>query len=176
MEEVVSLAAMNSINSSNVAWRAKIRTFMGWFYLKKTKEATVQLRNKISHLKEDIGEKIFDPDAPLLIADALIREQFLWNEQHKTLHYCSDIFWRWDGMKYVELSSRGNNSAINEGMTSLDIATRTSDLNLAILMLEHGADATLLRKVEFNSRTNPDYYKKDIEEPYLVGQQISFDR
>lgn len=57
-------------------------------------------------MNTDSGEKIFDSGAPLLIADALIKEQFLW-QGHRTLHYCSDMFWRWDGVRYVELSEGG---------------------------------------------------------------------
>ena len=38
---------------------------------------------------------------------------------------------------------------------------------MALLLLEHGADPTLLRKVQFNSRTNPNYHKKDINEPHF---------
>jgi ankyrin repeat protein len=69
--------------------------------------------------------------------------------------------------KYEWGDRRGHHVIINEGMTCLDIATRTSDLSMTILLLEHGADATLFRKVQFNSRTNPNYHKKDIDEPYF---------
>ncbi len=71
--------------------------------LQKSRETINQARKELSHLKADRGEKIFDSGAPLLIADALINEQFLW-KGHRTLYYCSNMFWRWNGVKYVELS------------------------------------------------------------------------
>ncbi len=84
------------------------RDFHGqWIGLQKAREAAEQARSELSHLNTDQGEKIFDSDAPLLIADALIKDQFLWEEKHRTLHYCSDLFWRWDGVRYVELSEGG---------------------------------------------------------------------
>lgn len=50
----------------------------------------------------DPGEKTFDPEAPLLIADTLLQDQFF-RDGHRTLHYCSDTFWGWDGIKYNEI-------------------------------------------------------------------------
>jgi putative DNA primase/helicase len=70
-----------------------------WVDLQKFNEQAERLREEIAHLKTSKDEKIFDPAAPLLIADALISEQFLWNKQHRTLQYCSDLFWQWDGVK-----------------------------------------------------------------------------
>jgi len=77
-----------------------------WMALQETKGSAEQGRKELAHLQTDLGEKIFDPGAPLLIADALIKEQFLW-EEHRTLHYCSDTFWQWDQVKYTELSDGG---------------------------------------------------------------------
>jgi putative DNA primase/helicase len=85
-----------------------------WTALRKTKEEVEQARKEITHLEADKGEKIFDPDAPLLIVDALIKEQFLWKNQHRTLHYCSDMFWRWNGMKYIELTEGAMRNRIYE--------------------------------------------------------------
>ena len=78
-----------------------------WTALQKARENAEKARNELSHLNADQGEKIFNSDAPLLIADALIKDQFLWEEKHRILHYCSDLFWRWDGVKYIELSKEG---------------------------------------------------------------------
>lgn len=77
-----------------------------WNELQKSRKAADQARKELSHLSADSGEKVFDSGAPLLIADALIKEQFQLNE-YRTLHFCSDTFWRWDGAKYVELSEGG---------------------------------------------------------------------
>jgi putative DNA primase/helicase len=74
--------------------------------LQKERETAERIRKELSHLSTDLGEKAFDSGAPLLIADALIKEQFLWQGQ-RTLQYCSDTFWQWDGVKYVELSAEG---------------------------------------------------------------------
>lgn len=71
-----------------------------------SKDSGQEQSKKTMLLETEIKEKIFDPCAPLLIVDSLIREQFLW-EQHRTLHYCSNIFWRWDGVKYIELCAEG---------------------------------------------------------------------
>ncbi len=70
--------------------------------LEEMNETVEQLRNKLLHLTSDSGEKAFDAQAPLLIADDLIKEKFLSSET-RTLHYCADIFWQWDGTKYIEL-------------------------------------------------------------------------
>ncbi len=78
-----------------------------WTALRKARESAEQVRNELSHLNADPGQKTFDSGAPLLIADALIKDQFLWEEKHRTLHYCSDLFWRWDGVRYIELSQIG---------------------------------------------------------------------
>ena len=74
-----------------------------WIVLQKTREAVEQARNEVSHLNADSTEKIFDSEAPLLIADALIQKHFLHNEI-RTLQYCSEAFWQWDGIKYIEMS------------------------------------------------------------------------
>lgn len=73
-----------------------------WQDLQKLKADLENARDEFSHLKSD-SEKVFDPKAPLLIADALIQSHFLFNDI-RTLQYCSDAFWEWDGVKYVELS------------------------------------------------------------------------
>ncbi len=84
-----------------------------WTSLQKAREAAEQARNELSHLTADPGEKIFDSGAPLLIADALIKEQFL-RQGYRTLQYCSDVFWQWDGVKYIELSEEGMRQRIYE--------------------------------------------------------------
>ncbi len=73
-----------------------------WGALQKTKDAIERARKELDHLNAHPGEKVFDSHAPLLIADALINERFLWNE-HRTIQYCSEAFWYWNGIKYVEL-------------------------------------------------------------------------
>lgn len=60
-------------------------------------------RKELSHLSTESEEKIFDSDAPLVISLALIQEHFLF-EDERTLQYCSDAFWRWDGIKYNEFT------------------------------------------------------------------------
>lgn len=66
------------------------------------KEEIDRLKKELSILKEDPPTKILDRDAPLIIADMLIKNQFLYGEQ-RTLQYCSDSFWHWNGLKYEEL-------------------------------------------------------------------------
>lgn len=77
-----------------------------WTALQKKRKSAEHVRRELSHLNTDSGEKIFDSSAPLLIADALVKEQFLWKE-HRTLYYCSDTFWQWDGVKYIEMREEG---------------------------------------------------------------------
>jgi putative DNA primase/helicase len=71
--------------------------------LQQQKVTIKQAQQDLSHLNTDPGEKIFDSDAPLLIADALINAQFT-QGQYRTLQHCSDSFWRWDGIKYIEMA------------------------------------------------------------------------
>ena len=59
-------------------------------------------RKELTHLKADPGEKTFDPKAPLPIAEALIQDYYLY-QGLRTLHYCSDSFLEWNGIKYVEV-------------------------------------------------------------------------
>ena len=58
------------------------------------KEEIDGLRKELSILKEDIPTKILDRDAPLIIADMLIKHQFF-HDELCTLQYCSDSFWHW---------------------------------------------------------------------------------
>lgn len=73
-----------------------------WVSLQNKGKEIERLREELSHLNTDPGDKILDHKAPLLIADSLIQQHFLFQE-HRTLHYCSDTFWLWDGVHYVEL-------------------------------------------------------------------------
>lgn len=73
-----------------------------WMALQKKKEEIEQVREHLSNLEKDPGEKILDHDAPLLIADALIQQYFLY-QNHRTLQYCSNAFWQWNGVQYIEL-------------------------------------------------------------------------
>ncbi|HEY4831076.1 MAG TPA: hypothetical protein VIH61_00730, partial [Waddliaceae bacterium] len=73
-----------------------------WIDLQKKKDVIEKTKKELEHLIADPGVKAFDPEAPLLIADALLQDQFFKNG-HRTLHYCSDTFWRWDGIKYIEI-------------------------------------------------------------------------
>ena len=77
-----------------------------WLALEAARKTVEQARKELSHLGADPGEKVFDSNAPLLIADALIEKQFVWKE-YRTLQYCSDMFWQWNSVKYVELSAGG---------------------------------------------------------------------
>jgi putative DNA primase/helicase len=74
-----------------------------WVALQKTKNSIERAREELSHLSADEGEKIFDSEAPLLIADALIQKLYVFEDQ-RTLQHCSDAFFAWDGIKYVETS------------------------------------------------------------------------
>ena len=66
------------------------------------KSDATAVRQELSQINEDPGAKILDHQAPLHIAETLIHKHYL-HEQHRTLQYCSDSFWRWNGAKYVEL-------------------------------------------------------------------------
>ena len=68
---------------------------------KKKKEAE-HLRKELSHLNVDPGEKILNQEAPFLMVDLLIQELFIF-QGARTLQYCSDSFWRWNGIQYVEV-------------------------------------------------------------------------
>src|SRR5690606_22125623 len=46
--------------------------------LKNKKEEIEQIRQQLSHLNTDPGEKILDHNAPLIIADILIQQHFLY--------------------------------------------------------------------------------------------------
>lgn len=70
--------------------------------LEKKKGEITQIRKDLSHLSIDSSEKILNHDAPLLIVDSLIQKHFLYQEC-RTLQYCSDAFWQWNGIQYVEL-------------------------------------------------------------------------
>lgn len=72
-----------------------------WSELQKTKTSIESLRATITDFNADPGVKIFDPEAPLLIADALIAETFSFKGL-QTLQYCTDSYWLWDGIKYAE--------------------------------------------------------------------------
>lgn len=69
--------------------------------LQEKKKEITRLRKELAHLDKDPEEKIFNSNAPLLIAKTLIQEHFLFEEE-RTLQYCSDSFWRWNGIKYIE--------------------------------------------------------------------------
>jgi putative DNA primase/helicase len=70
--------------------------------LKKKREEIEQARKELSHLSIGLDENVLDHDAPLLIADSLIKQHFLYKKQ-RTLQYCSDVFWRWSGIQYVQM-------------------------------------------------------------------------
>lgn len=70
--------------------------------LEKKKDEVERTRIELTHLISDPGEKILSHDAPLLIVDSLIQRHFLYQES-RTLQHCSDSFWRWNGVQYVEL-------------------------------------------------------------------------
>ena len=55
-----------------------------WIALCKAREEMEKLRQELSHLSSDPGEKIFDSEAPLVIADALIKEHFLFEESENS--------------------------------------------------------------------------------------------
>jgi len=74
-----------------------------WTVLQKKKKDAVQAREEVSHLKTDKGEKIFDSNAPLLIADAIIEEYFT-SHGIRTLQFCSDTFVEWNRVKYEEIN------------------------------------------------------------------------
>lgn len=77
-----------------------------WIELEKKKKDCEKIRKELTHLSSDPGEKIFDPKAPLVIAEALIKKHFLFGDS-RTLHYCSDnAFWEWNGVKYMEFSEK----------------------------------------------------------------------
>ncbi|MEI8301062.1 MAG: phage/plasmid primase, P4 family [Chlamydiota bacterium] len=73
-----------------------------WNALQKKKEEVAMLRQELNHLHADLGEKTFEANAPLLIAEALIKAHFLYDGL-PILQYCSDTFWQWDGSKYLEI-------------------------------------------------------------------------
>lgn len=72
-----------------------------WNMIQKQKNEIEQLENEIERSTNEPGEKILDHEAPLSIAENLVHERFL-NEGFRTLQYCSDAFWHWDGVQYVE--------------------------------------------------------------------------
>jgi hypothetical protein len=74
-----------------------------WMDLQKMKVEIENLKKELSHLKTDSHEKIFDPKAPLDIAEALIQSQYLYHGL-RTLQYCSSSFLEWNGVKYIELN------------------------------------------------------------------------
>lgn len=59
-------------------------------------------RKAISNINVDSKEKVLDHKAPLNIVEAIIKEHFT-IESYRTLQYCSDSFWRWTGIQYVEV-------------------------------------------------------------------------
>jgi putative DNA primase/helicase len=72
--------------------------------LQQLREQIESIRKELNHLSLDVLDKgkVFDPDAPVVIAEALIQEHFLFQDE-RTLHYCSDVFWHWDETKYIEM-------------------------------------------------------------------------
>ena len=70
--------------------------------LEKKEEEINRIRKELSLLSTDPGEKILDHHAPLLIADFLIHQHFSY-EGNRTLQYCSESFWQWKGIQYIEL-------------------------------------------------------------------------
>lgn len=73
-----------------------------WIDLQMKKETIEKTTKDLEHLIADPGEKILDPAAPLRIADAVIDLHFR-SQNQRTLHYCSDSFWKWDNKQYVEM-------------------------------------------------------------------------
>ena len=73
-----------------------------WIALQGMKEDIDLARKELTHLNTDPGDKILDHNAPLLVADSLIQQNFL-HQGNRTLQYCSDAFWSWNGIQYVEL-------------------------------------------------------------------------
>jgi len=82
-----------------------------WTDLEGSKESAKRIRQEISHLNEDPGEKILDSEAPLLSADSLIEQHFR-SEGLRTLQYCSNAFWKWEGSKYIEVNENGMRQTI----------------------------------------------------------------
>lgn len=73
-----------------------------WIALEGTKKAIEQAQENLSHSSTNQNDKVVDPKAPFTIAEALIQKHFLSSEQ-RTLQYCLDTFWRWDGTIFKEL-------------------------------------------------------------------------
>lgn len=92
----------DEVGKSSVQIQIEKEFHARWIVLKKLKEEIEQAKNELSHLCTDPGEKVLNHDAPLLIADSLIQKHFLYKE-HSTLQYCSDSFFRWNGIRYVEI-------------------------------------------------------------------------
>ncbi len=82
-----------------------------WTTIQEEKEKAQRIREEISHLNADSGEKVLDSEAPLLSADTLIEQHFQL-EGLRTLQYCSNAFWRWEGSKYIEVSENGMRQTI----------------------------------------------------------------
>jgi len=61
-----------------------------------------KLGKELNHFNNDPGSKILDSKAPLSIVDEMINLQFRW-QQDRVLYFCSDVFWKWNGMQYVEM-------------------------------------------------------------------------
>lgn len=91
-------------SKSSIQFKIEYDFHLRWKALQKHKEEIQQLRLDLASLNEDIGIKIFDKDEPLVIVDELIKAHFLYQDI-RTIHYCLDSFWQWDGKKYQEVST-----------------------------------------------------------------------
>ena len=122
-----------------------------WRALQKLKADMEIAKQEIAHLSADSGGKIFDSEAPLLIADALIQECFVFNGQ-RTLQFCSSVFWEWDGIKYLELSQEGMRQIVYDFLRDakkLDSSGNLEDFNPTKFRVDQVIDA--LRGVCFKN-------------------------
>lgn len=73
-----------------------------WIALQKKRDDIEKVKKELDHLITDPGDKILDHAAPLRIADAILGLHFH-AQNHRTLQYCSNSFWRWNHTQYIEM-------------------------------------------------------------------------
>ncbi len=140
-EDFATLPDEKGKSPSQIAFEKNFHT--RWITLQSQREEIEQLRQEQTHPETASGERIFDSAAPLLIADAIIKEQFLWNNQ-RTLRYCSDSFWRWGARKYDELHQDAVRQSIYDFLrdaTTMNLTGKTKSYNPNKFKVDHVFDA-----------------------------------
>lgn len=95
--------------------------------LQNLQEEIEKLRQRLFNPFPETADRIFDPRAPLMIAESLLQAHFL-HETHQILQYCGGTFWKWNRIKYIELSDQGLRQLIYSFLRDAKAVSREGEL------------------------------------------------